>query len=128
MEGNKNFDFEAAEKEQAENANKVQADAVTQAKENIAKRKAEEDARKAERCLTDAENKTNAAVKDARFASKKRNILKKYTEDLQAAKEEFEKTGDTKKWNEVSSKLAEEKDTAITNAKKDVYGDEYRWY
>lgn len=128
MAENKNFDFEAAEKAQEENANKVQANAVTQAKENMAKRKAEEEARQAERCLTDAEDKTNAAVKDARFASKKRNILKKYTEDLQAAKEEFEKTGDTKKWKEVSTKLAEEKDTAITNAKKDVYGDEYSWY
>lgn len=128
MAENKNFDFEAAEKAQEENANKVQADAVTQAKENMAKRKAEEEARQAERCLTDAEDKTNAAVKDARFASKKRNILKKYTEDLNAAKEEFEKTGDTKKWKEVSKKLAEEKDTAITNAKKDVYGDDYRWY
>lgn len=128
MAENKNFDFEAAEKAQEENANKVQADAVTQAKENMAKRKAEEEARQAERCLTDAEDKTNAAVKDARFASKKRNILKKYTEDLNAAKEEFEKTGDTKKWKEVSKKLAEEKDTAIINAKKDVYGDDYRWY
>lgn len=128
MAENKNFNFEAAEKAQEENANKVQANAVTQAKENMAKRKAEEEARQAERCLTDAEDKTNAAVKDARFASKKRNILKKYTEDLQTAKEEFEKTGDTKKWKEISTKLAEEKDTAITNAKKDVYGDEYRWY
>lgn len=128
MAENKNFDFEAAEKAQEENANKVQANAVTQAKENMAKRKADEEARQAERCLTDAENKTNTAVKEARFASKKRNILKKYTEDLQTAKEEFEKTGDTKKWKEVSTKLAEEKDTAITNAKKDVYGDEYRWY
>ena len=128
MAENKNFDFEAAEKAQAENANKVQSTAVAQAKENMAKRKADEEARQAERCLTDAEDKTNAAVKDARFASKKRNILKKYTEDLQAAKEEFEKTGDTQKWREVSKKLAEEKDTAITNAKKDVYGDDYRWY
>ena len=128
MAENKNFDFEAAEKAQEENANKVQSTAVAQAKENMAKRKADEEARQAERCLTDAEDKTNAAVKDARFASKKRNILKKYTEDLQAAKEEFEKTGDTQKWRDVSKKLAEEKDTAITNAKKDVYGDDYRWY
>lgn len=122
-----NFDFEAAVKSQEENANKVQAASVTAAKENMAKKKAEEEARMAERCLTNAENMTNNAVKEARFASKKRNILKKYTEELQAAKDEFEKTGDTKKWDETSSKLADEKDTAIQNAKKDVYGDDWRW-
>lgn len=121
-----NFNFDAAVKEQ-ENAATVASSAIEQAKENMAKRKAEEQAREAERCLQAAERVTNEAVMDATFASKKKNILKKYTEDIQQAKADFESTGDTKKWRETSEKLTDEKDSAILKAKQDVFGDDYRW-
>lgn len=120
------FNFDAAVKNQ-ENEGKVQNSAIEQAKENIAKRKAEEEAREAERCLNSAERLTNDAVKDATFASKKKNILKKYTEDIQAAKADFETTGDTKKWREVSESLEDKKNQDIDKAKRAVYGEDYRW-
>lgn len=120
------FNFDAAVKNQ-ENEGKVQNSAIEQAKENIAKRKAEEEAREAERCLSSAERLTNDAVKDATFASKKKNILKKYTEDIQAAKADFETTGDTKKWREVSESLEDKKNQDIDKAKRAVYGEDYRW-
>lgn len=120
------FNFEAAVKEQ-ENANVVKNDAITTAKENIEKRKAEEQAREAERCLMSAERMTNDAVKDATFASKKKNILKKYTEDIQKAKSDFESTGDTKAWREASDKLTAKKEDDLMNAKQAVYGEDYRW-
>ena len=120
------FNFEAAVKEQ-ENANVVKNDAITAAKESIEKKKAEEQAREAERCLLSAERITNDAVKDATFASKKKNILKKYTEDIQKAKADFESTGDTVAWRKASEKLTDQKDTDIMNAKQAVYGEDYRW-
>jgi len=120
------FNFDAAVANQ-ENGNKVQNSAIAQAKENIAKRKAEQEAAEAERCLNSAERLTNDAVKDATFASKKKNILKKYTEDIQAAKASFEATGDTQEWRKKSEELTDKKDDELDKAKRAVYGDDYRW-
>lgn len=120
------FNFDAAVANQ-ENGNKVQNSAIAQAKENIAKRKAEQEAAEAERCLNSAERLTNDAVKDATFASKKKNILKKYTEDIQAAKASFEATGDTQEWRKKSEELTDKKDDELNKAKRAVYGDDYRW-
>lgn len=120
------FNFDAAVANQ-ENGNKVQNSAITQAKENIAKRKAEQEAAEAERCLNSAERLTNDAVKDATFASKKKNILKKYTEDIQAAKASFEATGDTQEWRKKSQEITDKKDDELDKAKRAVYGDDYRW-
>lgn len=120
------FNFDAAVANQ-ENGNKVQNSAIAQAKENIAKRKAEQEAAEAERCLNAAERLTDDAVKDATFASKKKNILKKYTEDIQAAKASFEATGDTEEWRKKSQDLTDKKDDELDKAKRAVYGNDYRW-
>lgn len=107
-----------------EESTKVQAAAVTRAKQKMEEEQLERDARQVQNRLEQAERDTKKAERDGRYASKKKNILKTYSENLQAAKAKFEEDGDWKVYDETVDKLRREKDEAIQKAKTAVYGDD----
>lgn len=120
------YDFDAnIEKDES---TVVQSEAVSKAKAEIEEQKLKEETRKVRNRLERAEEDVKNAEKEGRFASKKKNILKKFSESLIAAKEEFEKTGDYKAYDKKTRELCDEKEKAIIEAKKLVYGDDYQWY
>lgn len=121
---NKNYDFEQEIKNQEENAGKVQNEAVVKAKEQMQQKKLQRDADEVQRRLEKSERQQEEAVKAARFASKKKNILKKYSEELNAAKTEFEQTGDYRAYDKKMDEIMDTKDKAIEKAKTEVYGDD----
>ena len=118
----KNYDFEANIAKEEET--KVQNEAVTRAKQKMAEEQLERDTRQVQRRLEDAENQTKQAEREGRFDSKKKNILKKYSEGLQAAKTQFEADGDWKKYDDTAKKLVNEKEENLEKAKREVYGDD----
>lgn len=103
---------------------KVEAAAVTRAKEKMAQEKLENDAYEVQRRLENAERKEASAIKEGRYASKKKNILKTYSEKLKAAKAAFEASGDYKTYDKTINELENEKSKAIESAKEEVYGDD----
>lgn len=103
---------------------KVDAKAVALAKEKMAQEDLERDAREVARRLRDAEQKEIDAIREGRFASKKKNILKQYSEDLKAAKAAFEASGDYKTYDKTIRELNAKKREDIDNAKEEVFGDE----
>lgn len=119
------YNVENAMKNQEENQNKVAKDAVQMAKENIAKRKLEEESRKVENRLRDATRQEDEALKELRLNRKKEAAAKKYLETITAAKAEFESTGDCSKYDESTAKAEQERDEAIDKAKRDIYGNDY---
>ena len=123
-----NYNVENAMKDQEQNQNKVAKDAVQMAKENIAKRKLEEESRKVESRLQEACRQEDRALKELRVNRKKEAAAKKYLEDINAAKTTFESTGDWRKYDADVEKAAEERDKAIENAKREIYGDDYWHY
>ena len=70
----------------------------------------------------------NNAVKESVAKAKKDAAAKKYLEDINAAKTTFESTGDWRKYDADVEKAAEERDKAIENAKREIYGDDYWRY
>ena len=123
-----NYNVENAMKDQEQNQNKVAKDAVQMAKENIAKRKLEEESRKVESRLQEASRQEDRALKELRVNRKKEAAAKKYLEDINAAKTTFESSGDWRKYDADVEKAAEERDKAIENAKREIYGDDYWRY
>ena len=123
-----NYNVENAMKDQEQNQNKVAKDAVQMAKENIAKRKLEEESRKVESRLQEASRQEDRALKELRGNRKKEAAAKKYLEDMNTAKTTFESTGDWRKYDADVEKAAEERDKAIENAKREIYGDDYWRY
>lgn len=122
--GKENFSFEKEMENQEKNAGKVTSAAVAKAKEKMENDKLEQDAKAVENRLKQAERDKEAAARDGRYASKKKNILKKFSEGLNEAKEKFETDGDWKAYDKTIEKLKSEKREAIEDAKKDVYGDD----
>ena len=122
------YNVENAMKNQEENQNKVAKDAVQMAKENIAKRKLEEESRKVESRLQEAYRQEDRALKELRVNRKKEAAAKKYLEDINAAKSTFESTGDWRKYDADVEKAAEERDKSIETAKREIYGDDYWRY
>lgn len=118
----KGYNFEEAVN--GEESTKVQAAAVTRAKQKMEEEQLERDARQVQNRLEQAERDTKKAERDGRYASKKKNILKTYSENLQAAKAKFEEDGDWKAYDETVDKLRREKDESIQKAKTAVYGDD----
>lgn len=118
----KNYDFDAAIN--SEESTKVQNAAVTRAKQKMEEEQLEREARQVQNRLQSAERDTKEAERAGRYASKKKNILKTFSEGLQEAKTKFEEDGDWKKYDETVNKLKSEKEKSIEKAKKDVYGDE----
>lgn len=122
MEEKKSYDFEKAI--DAEEKTTVTNAAVARAKQKMEEEQLERDARQVQNRLEQAERDTKKAERDGRYASKKKNILKTYSENLQAAKAKFEENGDWKAYDETVDKLRKEKDEAIQKAKTAVYGDD----
>ncbi len=102
----------------------VQNAAVVKAKQKMAEEQLERDARMVQSRLEMAERNTRTAEREGRYASKKKNILKKYSEGLQEVKAQFEADGDWKKYDEASNKLLSDRRDAIQKAKEEVYGEE----
>ena len=117
-------DFDQIMEEQEKNAGKVASEAVVKAKEKMAEQKLEEDARQVQRRLQQSDRDIDEAAKQGRYASKKKNILKNYSEKLQEARAKFEESGDWKAYDGAMNKLESEKREAIDKAKNDIFGDE----
>lgn len=122
------FNLEEKLANQEANENKVQADAVAKAKENMAQKKLEEEARKVERRLVDAEQEETKALKALRYDRKKADIQKTYLETISKAKEEFETSGDYAKYDKAVEEADNARIKALTEAKKAIYGDDYWRY
>lgn len=116
--------FEEEMANQEANEGKVDAKAVALAKEKMAQEDLEKDAREVARRLRDAEQKEMDAIREGRYTSKKKNILKQYSEDLRTAKAAFEASGDYKTYDKTIRELNNKKYEAIEKAKEEVYGDE----
>jgi hypothetical protein len=116
----KGYDFETAVNN--DESTKVQAAAVTRAKQKMEEEQLERDARQVQNRLEQAERDTKDAERAGRYASKKKNILKTYSEGLQTAKEKFESDGDWKAYDDAVEKLKNEKNESIQKAKEAVYG------
>lgn len=122
------FNLEAKMQEQESNAGKVQNEAVSKAKENMAQRKLEQEARKVEDRLVQAERTENDALKQLRFARKKEDAQKAYLTAISNAKAEFESTGDYRKYDKAVEDAEIARDKAINDGKRAIYGDDYWRY
>lgn len=122
MEETKKYNFDDAIAN--EETTRVQAAAVTRAKQKMEEEQLEKDAREVQRRLQNAESTVRDAERAGRYASKKKNILKKYSEALVEAKNEFETSGDWKAYDKKVADLRNEKEKSIREAKEAVYGDD----
>ena len=119
------FNLDKAMQEQEANAGKVQSEAVAKAKENIAQKKLEKEAKEVENRLAQAERTETDALKQLRFARKKEEAQKAYLTAISTAKAEFETSGNYQEYDKAVEKAEEARDKAITEAKRAIYGDEY---
>lgn len=119
---NKEYNFE--EEMTKQETNTIASDAVALAKENIRKKKLECEAEEVQFRMENAERKVNKAVQDARFASKRKNILKKYSEDIAAAKAKFESTGNYREYDKTVREIENTRTKRENDAKTEVYGDD----
>lgn len=119
------FDLNKAMQEQEANAGKVQSEAVAKAKENLAQKKLEKEAKEVESRLASAEREETDALKQLRFSRKKENAQNDYLKAISSAKAEFEASGNYQAYDKAVEKAAEVRDEAILNAKRAIYGDEY---
>lgn len=122
MEETKKYNFDDAIANEEKTT--VQAAAVTRAKQKMEEEQLERDAREVQRRLQNAEANVREAERAGRYASKRKNILKKYSEALMEAKTTFEQDGDWKKYDKTLASIRDEKDKAIREAKEAVYGDD----
>lgn len=122
------FNLETAIANQEANENKVQNEAVVKAKEEMARKKLEAEARKVESRLSEAEREETAALKTLRYDRKKADIQKKYLETISKAKTEFETTGDCAAYDKAVSEADQTRSKELTEAKKSIYGDDYWRY
>lgn len=122
------YNLEQEMANQEANEGKVNVNAVAKAKENIANRVAEEEARKVERRLVDSEKITNSGLKELRMSRSTADAQKKYLTEITEAKEAFESSGDYDTYDATVNKSREARDNAINEAKRKIYGDEYWRY
>lgn len=118
------FNLEAKLQEQEANQGKVATNAVEKAKENIAQRKLEQEAREVERRLSQAENTETEALKSLRFARKKEEAQKAYLTAISNAKTAFEASGDYQTYDKAVDAAEEARDKAIGDAKRNIYGND----
>ena len=116
--------FEEMEKSQEQNQGKVTNEAIAKAQANIEQRKLEREAAEVERCLERAERTTSDAVKEGRMASKRRNILKKYSEGIAEALEILKTDANVAAYNDKIAALDKEKCDSIDKATKEIWGSE----
>lgn len=119
------YNVENAIAEQEKNEGKVTATAVEKAKENMASKKLEQEAREVERRLSQAEETETRALKDLRMARRKEDAQKAYLSEIGKAKAEFESTGDYRAYDKAVEEAVEKRDKAIEKGKREVYGDDY---
>ena len=119
------YNFEAGMKHQEEKDGKVEAAAVAEAKKQMQQEQLERDAREVKRRIKECNEAVTTAEKNGRFASKHKNIMKDFSEELKKAQAEFESTGDYKAWDKKYSELTDKKDEAIAKAKEEVFGSRY---
>lgn len=122
------FNLENAIAEQEKNAGKVAATAVEKAKENMATRRLEQEAREVERRLSQAEETETRALKELRMARKKEEAQKAYLTKINKAKADFETTGDYHAYDKAVEDAVDERDKAIEKGKREIYGDDYWRY
>lgn len=120
-----NYNFEAGMKSQEEKDGKVEAASVTEAKKQMEQEKLEREAREVKRRITDCNNAVSNAEKYGRFASKHKNIMKEFSEELKKAQAAFESSGDYKAWDKKYSELCEKKEDSIEKAKEEIFGNRY---
>lgn len=118
------FNLETALQNQETNEGKVQNEAVTKAKENIANLKLQEETRKVEIRLADAERIETDALKRLRLARKKEEAQKVYLTSISKAKIEFESSGDYRAYDKAVSEAEELRETTVRNAKFAIYGED----
>ena len=116
--------FEEMEKSQEQNQGKVTNEAVAKAQANIEQRKLEREAAEVERCLERAERNTSDAAKEGRMASKRRNILKKYSEGIAEALEILKTDANVAAYNDKIAALDKEKCDSIDKATQEIWGSE----
>ena len=80
-----NYNFEAGMKKQEEKDGKVEASAVTEAKKQIQQEQLERESREVKRRIQDCEKAVSRAERYGRFASKHKNIMKDFSEELKKA-------------------------------------------
>lgn len=122
------YNLEAKMQENENNDGKIGTDAVAKAKENIAARKLEQEAKEVERRLASAETTEDRALKELRMARKKEDAQKAYLTAVSAAKSKFESDGNYRAYDEAIEKAEEARDKAICDAKRAIYGaDSWRY-
>lgn len=122
------YNVENAMSEQEQNTGKVAATAVEKAKENMASKKLEQEAREVERRLSQAEETETRALKELRMARKKEDAQKTYLTEINKAKTDFESTGDYRAYDKAVEEAVEKRDKAIEKGRREVYGDDYWRY
>lgn len=122
------YNVENAMSEQEQNAGRVAATAVEKAKENMASKKLEQEAKEVERRLSKAEETETRALKELRMARKKEDAQKTYLTEINKAKTDFESTGDYRAYDKAVEEAVEKRDKAIEKGKREVYGDDYWRY
>lgn len=122
------YNVENAMSEQEQSAYKVAATAVEKAKENMASKRLEQEAKEVERRLSKAEETETRALKELRMARKKEDAQKTYLTEINKAKTDFESTGDYRAYDKAVEEAVEKRDKAIEKGKREVYGDDYWRY
>lgn len=117
------YNVEEAVKNQEQSAQYTGKEAMEKAKANIAERKLTEETHRVEQRLNSAERTENDALKALRLARAKEAAQKDYLNAVSAAKTAFEASGDCDAYDEATSKAAEARDKAISDAKRKIYGD-----
>lgn len=125
METKTSYDLEKKIKDNEAAENSVGKAAVEKAKENMAQKQMERDAREVEVRLANAERTETAALKELRMNRAKEEAQKKYLEKISTAKAAFEESGDYRAYDKAVESAQEERDKAIAEKKRSIYGDEY---
>ena len=118
------YNFEAGMKAQEEKDGKVEAAAVAEAKKQIQQEQLERDSMEVKHRIKECDKAVSKAERNGRFASKHKNIMKDFSEELKA-QAYFEATGDYNASDKKYSELTDKKDEAIAKAKEEVFGSRY---
>jgi len=119
-----NFNVEDAVKNQEKEQNYGSQEAMAKAKENLAEQKLRKETAEIERRLSQSKSSTEDAVKALRMARVREKAQKAYLESLNKADADFEATGNYKAYDEASRKAIEERDKAIAEGKREIYGED----
>ena len=119
-----NFDVETAVKNQEKEQTYGSQEAMAKAKENLAEQKLRRETAEIERRLSQSKSNTEDAVKDLRMARIKEKAQKAYLEALNKAESDFEATGNYKAYDDASRKAYDEREKAVAEGKREIYGED----